>query len=287
MTKYKSSLIMLGRLMMSVPQFFRPIDFRAITCSQDFQASAHLVYNEYVKRSYLRPNNSQMKLSVYQTLPTTTTFVAMHHWHGVMGTITVVQDSPLGLPMDDAYKIELDELRRKGLKLAEPTLLSLNSDIFGKGVFTMFHAKKLMLTLKLFKVLFDYLRSSTDVDELVACFNPKHQVLYDFLQMKPLGGRKIYTGANSNPAIAKRLNIKQTEKNATSHAAYRLFYGKKPTGRAFTKRFTFSQDDLRNFFIIQAPILNAASPTELAYIKACYPDYDFNNILAPTSHIHA
>lgn len=270
----------LGRLQDSVPQFLRPIEFRIVQTREEFQAASHLVYREYLKRNYTRQNASQMKLSLYQALPTTATFIAVRRSR-VIGTISLIEDSLLGLPIDEAYKLELDRLRRARRHVAEATMLALDTDMFGHGVFTMFHAKKLMLTLRLFKVLFDYLRTSTPADELVACFNPKHQILYDFLQLRPLGRLKSYSSANGNPAVARHLNIAETEQHAKAHVAYRFFFGLTPSAKPFAKKLVLSPADLRTLFVAQTSIFASASPTELHFIKSCYPGYDFQQILQP------
>ena len=277
-----SPLTLLGRLQDSVPQFLRPVEFRVVHDAHELKSALGLVYREYLKRSYTKPNPAHMKLSIYQALPSTATFVAVHRRAGIIGTMSLIVDSPLGLPMDEAYKSDLDRLRANGSRLAEATMLALNTDLFGGGVFTMFHAKKLLLTLRLFKVMFDYLRACTDVQELVACFNPKHQILYDFLQLKPLGGLKSYTSANGNPAIAGHLNIAQTQHQATTHVAYRLFYGKTPSPRAFARKLVLSPEELRELFVDTLPLFASASPTELRHIQGCYPTYSFHHILRGT-----
>jgi hypothetical protein len=272
----------LGRLQDSVPGFLRPIEFRPAQTISELTAASRLVYREYLKRGYLRPQPSQLKLSLFQALPTTTTFLAIHRRTHLVGTISLIEDSPLGLPMDEAYKSELDRLRRSGHRLGEATMLSLNTDLFGRGVFTMFHAKKLLLTLGLFRVMFEYMRACTPIDELVACFNPKHQVLYDFLQLKPLGPLKAYTSANGNPAVARHLNVDETRRRERSHVAYRFFFGSTPSPRRFGRKLVLSPQELRKLFVVQTPIFASLSPTELAHIRQCYPTYDFQSIISPT-----
>jgi hypothetical protein len=274
------SIEWLGRLQDTVPQFLRPLEFRPVQTTEELLAATHLVYKEYLKRHYVRPNASGLKLSVFHSLPTTSTFIALHG-RRLIATITAIEDSPLGLPMDEAYKLEVDRLRRSHHRLVEATMLALNTDLFGRGVFTMFHAKKLLLTLGLFRAMFEYMRSCTDCDELVACFNPKHQVLYDFLQLRPLGPLKSYTSANGNPAIARHLNIAETQRQARTHVAYRFFYGSTLPAKAFAKRLVLTPQDLRKLFVIRTSLFASLSPTELAYIKQCYPQYDFQTILAP------
>ena len=273
------ALSLLGRLRDNVPQFLKPVEFRAAQTASELKATLHLAYREYLKRGYTQPQASELKLSIYHALPQTATFLALYRRTRVIGTISVVEDSPLGLPMDEAYRTELDGLRARGRRLAEATMLALDSSLFGRGVFTMFHAKKLLLTLQLFKVMFDYLRSSTSVDELVACFNPKHQILYDFLQMRPLGELKSYSSANGNPAIATHLNIAETQQRAKSHVTYRLFYGKTPSPALFARKLILSPDDLRELFVEATSVLACASPSQLRYLRRCYPTYSFDRIL--------
>ena len=225
----------LGRLYDVVPAVLRPVQFRLVQSIEEFTAAAHLAYQEYVLRRYIAPTSSQLRLSMYHALPQTRTLVAWHRRAGVIGTVTLIEDSPLGLPMDDAYKAELDSLRRKGLRLAEATMLTLDSRLFTNGAFSMVHTKKLLLLMRLFKVLLDYLRSSTAVDELVACFHPKHQLLFEFLNLRPLGGLKAYAGTNGAPAVARALNLEETKRQATSHPGYRFFFGKQPSPRPFAR----------------------------------------------------
>ncbi len=272
---------LLGRMYDVLPACLKPVQFKIVESAQELQAASRLVYREYLRRNYVRTNAAQMRLSLYQTLPTTVTFVACHYRYGVVATATLVQDSPLGLPMDEAYKTELDGLRRRGLRVAEVTMLALDSEVFPRKTFTMFDPKKLLTTLRLFKVLFDYVRNSTTCDEMVACFNPKHQILYDFLRLTPLGGLKTYTGANGHPSIARHFNIQEAQRTGRSHVAYQLFYGRCSSARRFSRRLRLTANELRQLFMVQFPILQSASPTELAYIKSCYPTYDFHAILQP------
>ena len=139
----------LGRMYDFLPGFLRAIHFRPVQTPEEFTAASHLVYREYALRQYTASTSSQLKLSVYHALPQTTTFLAIHHRIGVIGTICPIEDSPLGLPMDDAYKPELDAMRRKGLRLAEASMLAIDGRLFSHGVFSMTHTKKLLMLMRL------------------------------------------------------------------------------------------------------------------------------------------
>ena len=268
----------LGRSHDLLPAGLRPINFRVVRTLDEFVAAANLTYREYVVRRYMTSTSSQLKLSIYHALPQTTTFIAWHRSAGVIGTIALIEDSPLGLPMDDAYKAELDIMRRQGLRLAEASMLTLDSRLFSTGTFSMTHTKKLLLLMRLFKVLFDYVRA-TPTQELVACFHPKHQLLFEFLGLAPLGGLKAYAGANGTPALARHLNLETAERQAMGHPAYRFFFGRKSSARAFARKLVLSSDDLRRLFVLDSGIFASASPSELAYLMSCYPTYNFSKIV--------
>ncbi len=277
----------IGIFQQAVPQFLRPVSFRLVQTMSEFKDAMNLVYREYLKRGYVHPHPSELKLSIYNAFTTTKTFIGIHPRQGIIATISLVQDSPCGVPMDEIYKTELDGLRRHRLQLAEVSMLSLDSRMFEHRAFTLFNPKKMLLTLRLFKIMFDYVRTCTDLDEIVACFNPKHQSLYDLLQMQPLGRLKSYSSANGNPAIARHINVRETEQRVSSSPIIQFFYGKPPSPKRFGQPLTFSERDFEELFIQTTGVVASASPSELAHVKTCYPTYRWDRLLAQSACVHA
>jgi len=263
------------------------VEFRIVETVDECVAAAQLVYREYLKRNYIRPNAHQIKLSTYHVLPTTATFIARHlRTKAIVATVTLVQDSPLGLPMDEVYKPELDALRHGGHRLAEATMLALDSELFSRSTFTLFHGQKMFLVLRLFKVMFDYVRSSTPVTELVACFNPKHQPLYDFLQLEPLGGLRAYHSANDHPALASHFNVAQMRQQARSNLCLKFLYHMTRSPMRFANKLAFTANDLRTLFCHRSDVFASASPTELAYFQRCYPCDPLDSFIPRASAPH-
>jgi len=255
--------------------------FRPADTLDELKAAAHLVYRAYLKRKYIKPNPNQLKLSIFHALPDTTTFIALHSDCGLLGTLTTIQDSPLGLPMDEAYKPELDTLRRQGRSLAEVSMLSFESRVgqsHHPGLRTLPFAQ-LHLTLQLFKTMFDYITSDTAVTDLVACFNPRHQALYEFLHLQPLGGLKPYSLVNGKPAVAASLNIAETGRLAATYPILQFFYQTPRSVTPSTQKLPLSFEALHELFIRSSSIFASASPSELAYIASCYPSYPFQELL--------
>ncbi len=110
-------------LLRRAPTMLRSVSYRVVETPEELKAATHLVYREYLTRGYVKPNPAELKLSIFHALPETPTFIARHPQLGIIGTIATIQDSPLGLPMDEAYKPELDTLRRQGCRLAEVSML--------------------------------------------------------------------------------------------------------------------------------------------------------------------
>lgn len=269
----------LERLYETVPQFLgrtpivSSIDFRVVETIKEFKAATHLTYREYLKRGYVNPHPSQLKLSIFHALPETTTFIAVHPERGVIGTMALIQDSPLGLPMDDVYKPELDALRRQGHQVAEASMFAFDATLFSRKGLPRFHTTRLILTLQLFKLMFDYLHSATDITELVACFNPRHQVLYEFLHLEPLGGLKAYSLVNGNPAVASHLSIAGTEQLARIYPVIKFFWDPMYQADAYANRLRLAVDDLEDLFVRSSTILASASRSEVAHLLQRYPTH--------------
>lgn len=86
-----------------------------------------LVHDAYVARGITVPTRSGMKFSPHQVLPGTTTFIAERAGR-VLGTISLVEDSPIGLPMETVHAAEVAALRHAGRRFAEVSTLSVAHD---------------------------------------------------------------------------------------------------------------------------------------------------------------
>ena len=236
----------------------------------EFKAAMRLVYQAYLRRGYLSPRPSGLKLSLFHALPETATFVAVRQDGEVIGTVTAIPDSSLGLPMDDVYHAELDALRGAGHRLAEVSMLMFQGCPEPAGTFPLLTADKLQMSLRLFKAMFDHLRCQTTATELVACFNPKHDILYRFLHLEPLGALKSYPGANGSPAVARHLNIQETECLAPSCPVLEFFYREPLQAQPAAARLAFSFPDLEELFTRSSTLFASASATERRYLQSRY-----------------
>jgi len=247
----------------------------------ELEQAFSLVYAEYVAKKYIPQHyKSKLRISLYNCLPSTTTFVAKDGGK-VVATVTLIPDSLLGIPMDKIYKKELDAFRKRGLKIAEVSQLSIDSRLFPKKWFSMFNFEKLIFIFKLFKLVLDWALYNDKLDELCIAVNPRHQYLYKFLGFEELGGLKYYGSVNRAPAIAKHLHLAGAEQKAKRRKGlYNIFFGEKVDESAFKDKCVLSCSDLEYFFINKSDIFNKATKKQIDYIKECYPQaaYIFKKI---------
>ena len=263
----------------SAQYFFPDFEFRPVETVEELKSSSALVYQEYLKSGFISPRKNNWKLSLFQTIPTTVTFVAIYRKEHVLGTVTLVEDSPLGLPMDNLYHEELISLRLEGHRIMEYTMLAMNKEIMNDGPLSLPPSVRRLLVLHLLWAVVDYLRTSTKIDCQVACFHPKHDGFYKFLSMLPLGNVRYHGGVKGKPALARYHNLRHVEAEGDTNMTYRLSYKSLPRKEEFKNKLVFSKEDLKTLFVEHSNILASADAEKLAYIQSHYPKFDLNEIV--------
>jgi hypothetical protein len=261
--------------------FLDVIDYRVARSKSELEKAYTLVYKEYLRRGYCQESNPGLKLSLYNALPETTAFVSVFE-NEIFSTATLIPDSPFGLPMDELYHQELDVLRKDNKKLCEISMLASDTTLFQEGVSLMLNSKKMFFIFNLFKLIFDYARQQLKLDCICITVNPKHALTYDFLLFKDLGGLKTYEAVNGAAAIGKFLDLTTAEQECAlrrKEGLQQMFLQRKTPPEKFSQKVILSQQDLKYFFVERTSLFKNASPEQLDYLRKCYPEYDFSQIL--------
>jgi hypothetical protein len=166
-----------------------------------------LIYKEYAARGYCSEKSSQMHFNHYCVLPETRTFVLSRD-EVMVGTISLVPDSPCGLPMESLFPDEIQGLRDANRKLAEVSLLSLSKEEFHRKGFSLGNVKKLKASFQLFGAMLHHAYAN-GITDLVIAVHPKHEALYRYLSYEIIGPVRSYSGACGKPALSMRLGIKK------------------------------------------------------------------------------
>lgn len=163
-----------------------------------YDAAFRLVHDQYVWRGYMAPTSSGRRLSVHHALPTTKVFVA-HRVDRLVGTLTLVQDSLLGLPLDDLYRTEVAALREQGRRIAEVAALATAAETRRTGIAVLSHLMRMVVT---------YALKIAGVNDLCITVNPRHVEFYrTCLRFETIGPERAYGKVNGAPAVALRLDL--------------------------------------------------------------------------------
>jgi len=93
-----------------------------------------LVYKVYRGVGYGTSHRSGLWYSMYELLPQTITVVVRDQADAVVAAVSIVQDSPIGLPADAIYKHKLDTWRAQGRQMSEVISLGVRDDIRGSAI---------------------------------------------------------------------------------------------------------------------------------------------------------
>lgn len=182
----------------------------------DRNAAAKIVQQQYAQSGYtLSESSVDDKMTLFLNKPTSKTFLGSA-LNTPLATVSIITDSPDGLPLDELYQDEVNLLRQKGLRLAEVSQLAIDTTL-AKELLSEKALKKNVLLFPLFNIILQCGRHET-LDMLCIAINPKHEPFYDALGFETIGGLKYYSSFNQAPAIAKALSL-----NTLSSASQKSF----------------------------------------------------------------
>jgi hypothetical protein len=242
----------------------RNVRVRLAGSRDELDQAYRLVYASYRQRGYIEENPSGLRLTVFNVFPTTVTFVSLLGSE-VIATVTVVPDTPVGLPMDEIYSEELQPLRAQNRKLAEVTMLADRRREIRRA---------LPMLLLLMKHVFDYATLVLGANDLCITINPRHERYYGrSLLFRHLGPLRTYPSVRENPALAKRLDLDRARDECEGNdELLDLFFNNRTPVSALGGGHRMTQDDLHYFLVETTSILRDASPKALRCLKRFYPD---------------
>jgi GNAT superfamily N-acetyltransferase len=170
-----------------------------------------LVYQAYTEVGLQAETDSRIRFTKYHVIPSTKVFVAVFrpeltkpefergHVNDnkqVVGTLTLVLDSSLGLPVEQVCGTEIQEMRDQGAKLAEVIALAIDPQ---------FRRHNVMMFL--YKIMFEYARLK-GVTDICCAVTKRHIEFYrDILLFRPLGQLLPYSAGNNLEVQGHVLNI--------------------------------------------------------------------------------
>lgn len=234
----------------------------------DLKECYSIVYQSYLARGYCSPSPSQMYYHYFSFLPESRTFV-LKDKEKLLGTISIVVDSPCGLPMDNLFPREVHRLRAEGRKLAEVSLLSMAHHDKKEKIFSLTNFDKQLRLFRLFKIVYEYARHIAGVTDLVIGVHPKHATLYQYLMFNTLGSPKSYPEARGNPALPMHLDIVRGEREC-SNSLKDFFVSERPSLQTISGGLVMRKEIVRQF-LCEDQMLWSSMPLEAReYFQQCY-----------------
>jgi GNAT superfamily N-acetyltransferase len=204
-----------------------------------------LLHDAYVESGFMKPDPSGMRVTIYHALPTTTTLCAKYDGQ-VVGTISLIRESALGVPLQKIF--DLTGVREKEGQVAEVSALAVHRDFRKTGGSILF---------PLMKFMYEYCTTFFDTRHLVIAVNPSHIEMYEsllFFQRLSANVVENYDFVNGAPAVGATLDLWEAPE------IFRKHYESKPARRNLHAYFT--QIKLpniefpnRRFFTTNDPVL--------------------------------
>jgi hypothetical protein len=192
--------------------------FKIAETTDELEASFQLVYQNYLPLGYCQPNEFKLRATIHHALASTTTLLALDHGR-VVGTLSVIRDNRLGLPLEKVF--DMSALRKNSDRIAEITSLVIDKNYRRE--------KGGLILFPLLRLMYEYSTSYFGVRHLVVSIHPKDAYFYESLLLfKKVPGTEAqnYLGA---PAITLHLDLQlalEKYKNIYSNrsAKNNLFY---------------------------------------------------------------
>jgi hypothetical protein len=120
----------------------------------------------------------------------------------VIGTVSLVGDGRLGLPLERVYGPEVDELREPSTWLGEVSALASAAGAADMS----FH-----IVIGLMRLMAQFARRH-GLEHLLVAVHPRHARFYRrAMGFKPLGGERPYPSVCNQPAVALHLNLSRMD----------------------------------------------------------------------------
>lgn len=174
------------------------LDFGLAITPEDFDGAFRLLHDRYVWRRFMAVEPSRRRLNAHNFLPTTKVFVARAA-DRVVATVTVVEDSRLGLPVDEALGADLGRLRARGRRVGEAGSLAVDAAYRAHGA---------PILVRLYRPAVLYAAAIARLDDLAFVVRPRHRAFYlTLLPFREFRGTRRYRRLDGASVIGLRLDL--------------------------------------------------------------------------------
>jgi hypothetical protein len=242
------------------------------------QKAYELIHDLYLQMGIVRKKDSDLWLSIYDALPNSVTFVAEDDQGCSAGTLTVVFDSPIGLPADELYQKEIDEISNSGRQICEFVSLGISN-----------RAKNpIKILASLIYCAYLHAWSENNSRELIITIHSRFEKFYcRRIFFEKIGPERNYAKVNGAPTVLLKLSLKEVIRLRQTHRIFpfNIMPFSDQRDLELAKKIEnqvqpMSVEEFYTFFIEKTDTWEKALPQHKEFIKGIYPanDIDHNEV---------
>lgn len=242
------------------------VSIRLASTREEFEAAYALLAESARGAGRSGSHAARLKPTLHCGLPSTHTILTQSN-DQVAAVAILVQDTPVGLPLDGTAGHCLGKLRDAGRRIAEVSHFVVHPDC---------RRDSRDLPMRLYRTVFRLCRTA-GANDLLIRVSRRHRPFYEgVLLFEPLGCR-----TNACPTTALRLDLETVEERYARtyggldgpynlHAFFTEDADRYESGRS-SESHGLTKDLFEEFFVRRFGLLKEANPDDLAYLKDCYP----------------
>lgn len=172
----------------------RGVVFKLAETIEERRDAIRLVSRMYARRGI--STEDKARVSAFDLMPNVTVFVAKRGGN-VIGSVSLVEDSPLGLPMEETHPAEVLHRRLTGRRFAEVGALAVAEGERRRGI-----------SLMLYVTLFRWARNGRYIEDLLIAVHPIMRKFYrDVLLFESIGPVQSYKKLRGALSAPLRLDL--------------------------------------------------------------------------------
>lgn len=179
-------------------------EYEMARCFNDRNQAFALIQAAYSRVGLAESKGQPLRVTKHQLLPSSRIFLAKIKGE-VTSTLSLIPDSPAGLPLETIYPYEVEWLRSTGLQIAE----------VGCFADRRTHPARFMENFCQLTRWILHFALANDIGGLIIAVHPRHAKFYKkFLCFEEIGGLVHYPLVRNRPAVALFMQYQKAEKLA-------------------------------------------------------------------------
>lgn len=255
---------------------------------EELTESFRLLHDAYVANNFMLTHPSNLRVTRYHALPTTTILCAIYDGQ-VVGTISLIREGVYGFPMQNAF--DLNEIRKKGGNIAEISSLAVHPK---------FRRAANLVVMPLMRFMYGYCINYFDTRHLIIAVNPSHIGFYESLFLfQRLKDQELtnYDFVNGAPAIGAFLDLKEAP--LLMRKMYAAKVGRKQDLATYfletdflntqwpKRRYYITNDPVMTptlfhyFFNAEIEVFHQEPPIQVVLLHSIYNNVEYRDLLPP------